>query len=158
MSAHSNNSVRFTEAEQFEYPPPARFDESASANAQPVQPLSTSRVAAWKQRARSARELISSKTVVLVLVVIGGLAIGALGGTLLVRHHTSMTESAPVVEESTLEIPAEGDSQKPADETRAGLPTTELSNAGRNSARGRNRRTRPNTWHAQRAYRVAVIR
>jgi hypothetical protein len=156
MTDDSNKFVQQTVTEEFEYPPPARFDDSASANAQPVEPLPTSRIVVWKQRVSSARRMISGKTIVLTLVIIGGLAIGAVGGTMLVRQRASLTDSAPVIDAPTTETTT--DSQRPAHEPRAEVSTAELPNALQTNSRFRNRRTPRTTRRTQqRAYRVAVI-
>jgi hypothetical protein len=158
MIDDSNNFVHHPVAKQSEYPPPARFDESATANAQPVEPLLTGRIAVWKQRARTVGQVISSKTRVLALVIIGALAAGALGGTMFVRQHAWSTDSASVVDQAATELPTSTDLQKAPGGTRAVVSATVLPNTGRTISRSRNRHARHNRQRALRAYRVAVIK
>jgi hypothetical protein len=131
--------------------PPPRFDDSATAKAQPVEPISRSRFSNWFGRRGSVREMITQRPSVLALVVIAGLATGTLGGIALVNH-TEQTD------------------QTTANESVSGLPksngqldfeTTEIGARGLlvTDAVGSRRqiRARERMGGAQRAYRVAVI-
>lgn len=153
-------------ATEFESPPPPHFDESASANAQPVQPIPASVVTVWFQHARSARQMLPVRTKALALVLVGGLAIGALGGTLLVKERKLTTGPAPVVEESAAEASATTDASPdatedavPNEETGAAQPgAIELQGAAQTRSRNRSRRARPQTQRQPQAYRVGVIK
>jgi hypothetical protein len=83
----TRNSVTVNEEAQFQLPPPARFDDDASAKAQPVQPLPASRVALWTQRLRDAGQKLGGRTKAFALVMIGGLTIGAASGAMLATRH-----------------------------------------------------------------------
>lgn len=153
------NAVDSTEAE-FESPPPAYFDETASANAQPVRPIPTSRVSVWVQRAQNARQMLTARTKAVALVLIGGLAIGTLGGTMLVKQSSS--QDSALVQESTAKTSAPraapGD-PAPNDETSAvEASAMALQSAGQTSRRIRRHRNRPPVQRGQQAYRVGVIR
>jgi hypothetical protein len=147
---------------EFNSPPPAHFDESASANAQPVEPIPASRAAGWIQRARKAQPLVSLKTRALTLVIVGGLAIGTLGGTMLVNERSSLPNEQPVVQEPTTETTATQDAVKESvsSEEAAALDAAAiaLQRADQTSARSRRRRNPAPVKRAPRAYRVAVIR
>ena len=126
-----------------------RFDESACANAQPVQPLPIKKTPTWARGLRSARLVLNGRTRALALVIIAGLATGSLGGTLLMNQYSegdneSAIVSNPVVEESAASAPNEIDGMTTASAT---VVTT---------AR-RYRRARVMPQRFRRAYRVAVI-
>jgi hypothetical protein len=158
----SKNLVDSTE-EGFESPPPARFfDEIASANAKPVQPIPTNRFAGWIQRAHDARQMLTARTKALALVLVGGLAIGTLGGTLLVKNGSSSPDPAPAVQESSAETTALPNATNEADqngETHAAAQVSVMASesAGR-SSKMRHRRIRVPVQRSQQAYRVGVIR
>ena len=160
MIEKSQNYVDSTEA-QFE-PSLVRFDEVASANAKPVQPIPTSRVSDWIQRAHHARQMLTPRTKALALVLVGGLAIGTLGETLLVKEGNSTYDESPPAQESTSDITAAKDATKGTGLNEAVLDAhasaVALQTAGQNPSRIRNRRIRPPVQRIQRAYRVAVIR
>jgi hypothetical protein len=126
-----------------------RFDESACANAQPVQPLPINKTPTWVKRLRSARLTLNRRTRALALVIIVGLASGSLGGTLLVNQYSegdneSAIVSNPVVEESPASAPNEMDELTTARTTVVRSPR-------------RYRRSRVTPQNFRRAYRVAVI-
>jgi hypothetical protein len=166
MIDDSNNSAESTDAEVTS-PAPARFDDLASANAKPVLPIPTSGVGVWIQRAHDARQMLTGRTKALALVMVGGLAIGTLGGTILVREGGSSLDAAPVAKESTAvkASDAETTSQQATtntgsnDETSAAqVSAMALQGVAKTSPRPRRRRVPPPVQRGQRAYRVAVIR
>ena len=161
MIDDTRGSVDFNEA-KFETMPPAFFDEAASANAKPVQPIPKGRIRAWVQRARNRRPLVMAKTKALALVLIGGLALGILGGTMLVKVSQWSRDATPANEEEiaeTTEAPGAVGNAEPSRETRA-LDTfaTPLQRPGPASSANRRHRVRARVQSANRAYRVAVIR
>ena len=81
---------------------PPCFDEEASANARPVQPIPASRFSALRDRATSLRRAVRTKFSAYALVVIGGLMTGALGGMAWVKVG-QVTELSPVASESVSE-------------------------------------------------------
>jgi hypothetical protein len=138
-----------------------QFDENASANAQPVQPIPASRVAAWRQHASSVWQAIAKRSRAFALVVIAGLATGTLGGMAWVQH--SQTSESPAVNQSVSELPgAASKEEQPgapviggSDLQSTGSMITGPTTGGRKSRmRGRSGRG----TQATRAYRVAVIR
>jgi hypothetical protein len=157
---NSKNSVDSSGA-GFDFLPAARFDEVASANAQPVQPIPTSRVSFWIQRAHDAREMLTARTKAVALVLIGGLAIGTLGGTMLVKQ-TSSPDATPTVQASTAETKAppqaSGDIASKDEPSAVEASAIALKSAGQTSSRVRRHRKRPPIQHGQQAYRVDVIR
>lgn len=161
MIDYNENSIEPTEAE-FEFPPPARFDEIASENAKPVQPIPTSGVAVWIQHAHYARQMLTHRTKASALVLIGGLAIGTLGGTMLVKERSSSPDAAPTVQESIAEKTAAQEATKNSglnDATSAAeAAAMPLLGARQTSSRIRHRRIDPPGQRGRRAYRVGVIR
>ena len=157
-----NESVDVSGAAKFELPPPAHFDESACESAQPVQAIHVSRVAGWIQRASDARQALTLRTKTLALVLVGALAIGTLGGTMLLREGKS-TDPSTVAEHSNVEPAAPQDAPQesgPDHATRAAQASSimALQDAVQNPPRIRRERTRPRMQQGPKAYRVAVIR
>ena len=113
MIDDTNNAMQFSEEAEIEYPPPAHFDESATANAQPVQPIPAAGIALWLERARHVRRAISGRTRIVVLAIIAGLAIGALGGAMLLRPSASRADSEPVVDGAPIVLGGATASPKP---------------------------------------------
>jgi len=136
---------------------PPRFDAEASANAQPVEPISPAR-SSLKDKLRSLRNHANSQVRVLVAVVIVGLITGALAGMFLVKvarseQTTAQFYTEPVevsatqsTETRTLEVFASELSSEIA------KPVQSLSQPSGKYGRARRTINRP------RAYRVAVIR
>ena len=153
-----NESVDVSGAAKFELPPPAHFDESACESAQPVQVIHISRVAGWIQRASDARQALTLRTKTLALVSVGALAIGTLGGTMLLREGKS-TDPSTMAEHSNVE-PAAPQESGPDHATRAAQASSimALQDAVQNPPRIRRQRTRPRMQQGPKAYRVAVIR
>lgn len=128
---------------------PPRFDDSATAKAQPVEPISRSRFSNWFGKGGAVRGMITTKSRALALVVIAGLATGTLGGIALVNQ----SESSNQINQTT------------ANESVSVLPNPNFETA-ETGARGllltgavgnrRKIRVRPRVG-GQRAYRVAVI-
>src|SRR6266851_10506176 len=80
-----NDSTHVVDEPKLDLPPP-RFDEMAVANAQPVQPIRTSRVSAFHDRVAYLRRAVTSRSRALALVVIAGLATGTLVGMAWVKE------------------------------------------------------------------------
>ena len=162
MIDDKNESVDFEEAAEIELPPPAHFDEGACASARPVQPIHVSGVSAWIQRASDARQALTRKTKTSALALVGALAIGTLGGTMLVREGKS-TDASTMAEHSTAEPAVSLDAPQesgPDHATRAAQASSimALQDAVQNPSRIRRQRTRPRMQQSPKAYRVAVIR
>lgn len=157
------NSLDSTEAE-IESPPAVRFDEVASANAKPVQPIATGGVAVWIQRAHErahyARQMLTGRTKALALVLVGGLAIGTLGGTILVKQQASSTDAPAPVEQSVAETTQEAIEKPLSSEEIVALDAAAiaLQRASQTSSRRGRRRALPPVQRAPKAYRVGVIR
>ncbi len=168
MIDEKNNFVDATIGSGFEYPPPAQFDEVAAANAQPVRPLSRSRVTQRIQyaiqgairSAHAARPRFAGKGAALALVVICGLAAGAVAGTLLVTDRRQAADVPAVMERSvvdatqdaTEEITQDANAHSTLAEV-APVPTVKKS-----KLRVRTLRNRSPVQRGRKAYRVAVIR
>ena len=142
--------------------PPALFDEAASANAQPVQPIPAGGPAASVQRTSRVRALLGAKTKAFVLVVVGGLAFGTLGGTMLVREGHSTPDGAQGNQAELAETSAVPDATPEIDSSDAtmglGAFAGALPRADQASSGKRRHRLRPRVQGAPRAYRVTVIR
>jgi hypothetical protein len=82
---------------------PPRFDEEASAHAQPVQPLPESRLSAFRSRLAFLRHAVGTKSGAFALVVIAGLMTGTLSGMALVKVG-QVTEASPMAGESVSEV------------------------------------------------------
>lgn len=82
---------------------PPCFDEEASANAQPVQPIHAGRLSALRNRVASFQRSVVTKFGAFILVVIGGLMTGALGGITLVKVG-QVTKASPAVSETVSEV------------------------------------------------------
>src|SRR5436190_7224446 len=162
MIDERNDAVNVSEAAECELPPPAHFDESACASAQPVQPIQVSGVAGWIQRASNARQALTPRTKMLALVLVGALAIGTLGGTMLIREDKA-TDASTMAEHSNVEpaAPQEAPQESGPDHaTRAAQASSimALQDAVQNPPRIRRQRTRSRMQQGPKAYRVAVIR
>lgn len=165
MIDENNNFVNSPADSDFEQPPPAHFDEVAAANAQPVQPLSRNRAAQRIQMAlrsaRSARPMFAGIGAALALVVICGLAAGAVAGIMLMteRQHADTPAAA---EESAVEVDAAQDATKEMTQNadarpvlaEVALPAT----VKKSKLRVRTLHGRSRGQHGRKAYRVAVIR
>lgn len=134
------------------------FDERATANAQPVQPIPTSRGSGFNNRAAALRRALTSSSRALALVVIAGLATGTLVGMAWVKE-PQVTAVSPSASESASEsAPTDllngSPNSEPRAETVGGTGLQSASPAtGIRGGRSRLRSTR-----ATRAYRVAVLR
>jgi hypothetical protein len=80
-----------------------RFDDEASAHAQPVQPIPERRISALLNRLHSFRGAAVTKFSALTLVVIAGLLTGMLGGMTLVKV-VQATDTSSVTTESMSEV------------------------------------------------------
>jgi hypothetical protein len=158
MIADRTDSAHFINEPEPQLSPP-QFDEIASANAQPVQPIRWARVSAWSNYACSLWRASAKRSRTLAAVVILGLATGTLGGMAWVRHSQATTES-PAMNESVSELPgAASQEEQPAAAVIGGsdLQSTGSMTAGPTTQIHRSR-TRGRSSRVPRAYRVAVIR
>lgn len=138
--------------------PPPHFDESATANAQPVQPIRTSRVSGFHNLAASLRRAATSRSRALALVVIAGLATGTLVGMALVKE-PQVTAESPSVNHSVSELapadpPNDSQNQEPGAEA-FGVTGLQSATAGTGIRRGR---SRARSSRGARAYRVTILR
>ena len=161
MIDDTQSTVDFNEA-KLESTPPAFFDETASANAKPVQPIPKGRFGVWVQRALDAGPLLTARRKALALVLISGLALGILGGAMLAKVGQSAPDVPPPSEEAiaeTTEAASVAENAEPSHEPAAldGFANA-LQRSGRTSAANRRYRLRTRVQPANRAYRVAVIR
>jgi hypothetical protein len=170
MIDEKNDSVNLTAEAEFELPPPAHFDEVAIANAHPVRPLSGNRITQRIQDAiqgasRSAyspRQMFAGKGAALALVLISGLAAGAVGGTLLVSDRRQAADAPAAAGESATEVDAAQDATE--ESTQNAGASSNLAEAAppptvKNSKlRVRTSRNRSPVQRSRKAYRVAVIR
>lgn len=157
MVDDQNDSTHVIDEPEENLPPP-RFDERATANAQPVQPIRTDRVSAFYNGAASLRRAVTSRSRALALVVIAGLATGTLVGMALVKDHQVTAESPsanpPVSELAPADQPNDSQNQEPRAE---GLGVNGLQSAS--AAIGIHRvRSRARSSRGARAFRVAIIR
>jgi hypothetical protein len=138
MTDHNNLHT----AEEERSLPSPRFDDSANATAQPVQPI-------------PRLNRIAGKLPVLALVVMSGLVIGTIGGIALVREQSPAVEPPPASESvSELTVsPTRTEEWSAAEVGAMGLFSDEL-----NTTPSRRSRSRARTNGERRAYRVAVIR
>jgi hypothetical protein len=158
MIADRTNSTHFMNEPEPQLSPP-RFDETAAANAQPVQRIRSARVDSWREYPSSLWRAVAKRSRTFTLVVIAGLATGTLGGMAWVRHNQVTTE-LPAMNESVSELPGvASQNEQPAAPVIGGSdfqgtgsvitgPTTTI----------RKSRKRVRFSRTPRAYRVAVIR
>lgn len=155
----ARDSVIENENRQLRLPPPARFDDNASANARPVEPLRSKGPVPLMQRVRDLGHMLSARTNALAVVVIFGLTIGAASGAMLASRRTSF-ESTPQVQPLPVEISGMGAL------TRETLPTgdtfgAEAAATAMQSAvkpvRFRRQRIALRASGRPRAYRIAVL-
>lgn len=137
------------------------FDESASARAQPVEPIQIraeaihqNRPSLWRGRLAWIPTLLGNQTRALAVVVVIGLITGALGGVLMVNasrdDQSDVIEAIPNDPNPELEAKETENLDAFASELTAGPQT--LRPRMKQKARGRFRSSKP------RAYRVAIIR
>ena len=158
MMDDTKKSVELNQGEG-ESLPPAYFDEAATANAQPVQPIPTG-IHDWVQRAGKAAQSLNVRTKALALVLVGGLALGTLGGTLLINHAPSSSlappsEPAPIAETTEASV---ADPQPGTDTATLDAVASAVRRADRAASGNRRGRTRAQVPTPHRAYRVGVIR
>ena len=133
--------------------PPPRFDERASAEAQPVQRIPTNRVSTFQDIAVSLRRALTGKSRSFALVVIAGIATGTLGGMSLVKDR-HVTDVPPSTNASVSELThADSSDQEPRAEV---FGMTDLP-SGSLVTRIRKGSSRVRTGRGPRAYRVAVL-
>lgn len=154
MIDNRNNTVHLQKHEEYQLAAP-RFDERACANAQPVLPIPSGRISALVQRLRRVRPVINAKTRAFAIVVIAGLAVGALGGTIFVNQQATSLDEASVFDQPATQAPTSEDPQAVIESniTPAGaLSGTE------NKVRPQRRYRRMRMPSPRRAYQVDVIR
>jgi len=152
-----NDSAHLIDEPEDNLPAP-HFDESATANAQPVQPIRTSRVSGFHNLAASLRRAATSRSRALALVVIAGLATGTLVGMALVKE-PQVTAESPSVNHSVSELapadpPNDSQNQEPGAEA-FGVTGLQSATAGTGIRRGR---SRARSSRGARAYRVTILR
>jgi hypothetical protein len=152
-----NDSTHLVDEPKLNLPPP-HFDERATANAQPVEPIRASRVSALYNRADSLRRAVTSRSRALALVVIAGLATGTLVGMALVKE-PQVTAESPSANHSVSELaPADplndSQNQQPGAEA-IGVTGLERASAGTGIRRNR---SKARSSRGARAYRVAILR
>lgn len=148
-----NDSTHIVDKPESNLPPP-RFDERTAANAQPVEPIRTSRISAL---VAAFRQAVASRSRALVLVVIVGLATGTLLGMAWVKAPKATAES-PSINHSVSELtPADqlSDSQNQPVADAFGVTGLPRASAGTGIRKSRSRAI-PN--RGGRAYRVAILR
>jgi hypothetical protein len=153
MIDEGNDSTRLIDEPEFKLPPP-RFDESATAKAQPVQPIRASRPPAFHDRVASLGRALTSGSRALVLVVIAGLVTGMLGGMAWVEGRR-VTEAPPAANELSKVAQENPQNEEPRAEV---FGITDLQNAIQISSQSRRGRSRTRSNRAPRAYRVAILR
>jgi hypothetical protein len=153
MVGDRNDSTHVIDEPGLNLPPP-RFDEKATANAQPVQPIPAGRVSTWLENVSSLRRGIIGRGKALVLVVIAGLVTGTLGGMTLVKEQ--VTDVSPAASESVSGLaPVDSQNEEPRAEV---FGVTDLQSLGPTGTRIRKSHSRARSSRAPRAYRVAVLR
>jgi hypothetical protein len=153
MIDDGNDSTSLIDEPEIKLPPP-RFDESATAHAQPVQPLRVSRASAFNDRVASLGRALTSGSRALVLVVIAGLATGTLGGMAWVEERR-VTDVPPATNELSEVAQENPRNEEPRAEV-SGI--TDLESIRPMTSQTRKGRWRTRSNRAPRAYRVAVLR
>ena len=150
-----NRKLRETNQTDYTSLPTPLFDANASASAQPVEPIRSTRISNLNQRLRAVSSRINGQSRMLVAVIIIGLITGALAGMLLVnsaRKGQPETVAELPVDAPATEIPVSKSQE--LDTFAAALGASEVQ-----STVTRNRRPRSRVRTSRpRAYRVAVIR
>ena len=152
-----NDSTHLIDEPEFNLTPP-HFDERATANARPVEPIPTSWVSVFYNRAASLRRAITSRSRALALVVIAGLATGTLVGMAWVKEPEASAVSPSATHSVSELAPADplNDSQNQAPRAEAdGVTGLQSASPATGIRRGR---SRARSSRAARAYRVAVLR
>ena len=158
MIADRTNSTHFMNEPEPQLSSPL-FDETATANAQPVQPIRWARVDAWSEYPRSLWRAIAKRSRAFAVVVIAGLATGTLGGMAWVQH-SQVTSESPAMGESVSELPGvASQNEQPAAPVIGGsyLQSNGSLITGPTPAIRKSRKP-VRLSRAPRAYRVAVIR
>ena len=155
----ARDSVINNENRQLRLPPPARFDDNASANARPVQPLRSKGPVVLTQRLRDLGHTLSARTNALAVVVILGLTIGAASGAMLASRRTSL-ESTPQAQPSLVETSGMGAITQEALPTGGAFGAEAAATAMQSAVkpvRFRRQRTAPRANERPQAYRIAVL-
>jgi hypothetical protein len=153
MTTERTDSTRFIAEPEPKLLSP-RFDETAAANAQPVQPIPVSRGTVLTGRFASILPSIIGRSRMLAVVVIAGLIIGTLGGLWWVNDRNEPIGLAAESESlSTLPVDADQGGEPDA----AVIGRTDPASAQSTLNRVRKSRKRARSGRAPRAYRVAVL-
>jgi hypothetical protein len=168
MFDEKNNSVNLTAEPGSELPAPAHFDEVAIANAQPVRPLSRNRVSqrisdviqGGTRSAHASRKMFAGRGAALVLVVICGLAAGAVAGTLLVTERRQPADTRAATERSVVNATQDATEQiaQNADASSILAEVAPVPTVKKSKLRVRALRNGSPVQRSRKAYRVAVIR
>jgi hypothetical protein len=135
--------------------PPPRFDETAAARAQPVEPIPTVGASSLHTRAKTFRRLVAGSARALVLVVVAGLVTGTMAGMAWVKRSQS-TWALPVDNSAVSEV---APSYVMRDGLRGDVSGTTSDDGAINSFNNLRRRpVRIRSSRSPRAYRVAVLR
>jgi hypothetical protein len=118
-----SDPIQVTQQSEVEYPPPARFDEDASAHARPVEPIPTNQTVAGVERVRWSWLALETRTKRLAMILAVVLVMGAAVWALMMKGPaTSNAESTPATEPaaevSGAEVPASID-ESPMERARA---------------------------------------
>lgn len=157
--AHKMTIEQNQDSELSDSPEPPRFDAEACATAQQVEPLQGGRVSGWLRSMTRHARAVPGSTRLMILVVIAGLAVGAIVSTLVWRIQRP-AGTAAVFSEARAGVSALNDAEA-ADELKASFisPTPPiLENATEPSLRVRRQYDHARGSSRRRAYRVAVIK
>src|SRR6267142_4761253 len=145
MIDERNECTNTGEQGELPLPPPAHFDESACASAQPVQQI---RAGGGVKSASRSWNALASRTKKLIFIIVGALVIVSLAGATLVRQRQS-TDAEVVPEQSSAGSAASEDVNEevaPKHPTEAAQTSSiVLQGAVQNSSRIRRQRIRPRT-------------
>jgi hypothetical protein len=153
MIDDANDSNRLIDEPEFNVPPP-RFDESAAANAQPVEPIRARGASALYDRAASIGRAMTSGSRALVLVVIAGLATGTLVGMAWAEDR-GVADVPPAANERSEVAQENPPNEEPLAEVSG---VTDLQSIRPMTGQIRKGRSRLRSSGVPRAYRVAVLR
>lgn len=135
--------------------PTPRFDDGASASAQPVQPIPRTGIFDWMRNLNSRRSKIAGNLPALALVVMSGLAMGTIGGMALVKERRPAVEPS-AASDSVSELTVTATKTEDLDTAEVGATGFQSNNSNTTGPRKVRSRARKNG--EPRAYRVAVIR
>lgn len=136
--------------------PPPRFDDNASANAQPVEPISSHNSSPARQW---LKRTFGSPSRTLVFIVLVGLAAGTFTGVMWARS-AQVNRPELSSSQSLSEVPKDENKTNLAGSLQpiAAISASNVQTITPNRSRTRRYRSQPRSGGAPRAYRVAVIR